>query len=113
MIGSPKTVVLLRLHVFNETQQASGYYGLDLTGLSHLPIEGDTFSCFDGMQLPQGDIGIPLAEVTDRGWTHDLSKVELHIDCVVDDEFFFDRPWRQHLLDSGWVAVDAEDALSA
>lgn len=101
--------LVLRLHVFTEQDVDSGYYMREVALPAHLPAEGDVISLFDSMQLPDGDIGWPLGQVDDRLFIGPLlDRVEMHIDCPVQDSFFYDRPWRQHLLEQGWRQLECE-----
>lgn len=96
----------LQLHVVCDDQQSEGMYGKVLRAPKEaVPMEGDLMSFFEGMELA-GYIGYPASEVIHRCWSADLQRLEFHIDCVVQTDFFFDRPWRQHLVATGWKQLE-------
>ena len=71
-----------------------------------LPQTGHFIDLFDQIQLSAQDIGQPVAEVEFVGWATDLSLVEVLIHCDVENTFWYDRPWRQHLKSTGWLQLD-------
>lgn len=102
----------MRLEVMTDGQSESSCYGKLLDNVELVPANDDMMSFFDEMTLSDHDTGWPLATVEGRAWSSDLKLINLHLHCPVERTFFYDRPWRQHLLDEGWQSLDeAEEIL--